>query len=320
MAGEAAAKDPYGGLTLGRYRLRRMLVQGGMASVHLAQLMGPLGVERWVAVKIIHPHLASDRRFVDMFLDEARLSSAIRHPNVCSMLDFGEHEGLLYLVMEYLHGESLWSMLRGAPRTDPLDYPLLARVVADAARGLHAAHGAVAADGHALGIVHRDVSPQNIMVLYDGFTKVVDFGVARARGRLTRTSTGEVKGKFDYMSPEQLTGKHVDARTDVWALGVILWEATVGRRLFRGSGEGETTLNVMRMPIPRPRSLVPNYPAALERAVMSTLVRDRSRRTATAADSRGWPRALHPLDGPKKRSGAGRDLDGLGVRGTKAHS
>ena len=273
------------GSKLGRYRLRYRVAHGGMATVYLAQLEGTHGFERWVAIKVIHPHLAEERRFANMLLDEARVVARIHHPNVCAVLDFGEQGNALYLVMEYLHAESLSSAVRRAwgPGGRGLPLWLSARVVADAARGLHAAHEIMDDDGKNLGVVHRDVSPQNILVLYDGMAKVVDFGIARARGRLTATDAGEVKGKFAYMSPEHLQSEPVDARADVWSLGVLLWEATVGRRLFRGEAHGSTVMNVMQATIPRPSEIIADYPPKLEEAVMGALERDRNRRTPTAA-------------------------------------
>lgn len=260
--------------TVGRYSLRRELASGGMATVYLASLTGPHGFEKVVAVKRIHPHLKKDRRFVEMFLDEARVAALIHHPNVCAVADFGEEDGTPYLVMEYLQGESLSSVLRAARTGGGVPFWLAARIVHDAARGLHAAHELRGPDGHPLGVVHRDVSPQNIFVLYDGITKVVDFGVARARGRLTVTGTNEVKGKLPYMSPEQYDGENVDRRTDVWALGVVLWETTVGRRLFRADNDGATIARVLHKPVPRPSEVRADYPPELEAIVMRCLERD----------------------------------------------
>ncbi len=279
-----AASSGLEGRSLGRYRLRYKLAEGGMAAVYLAQLEGDRGFERWVAIKVVHPQHVEDRRFVDMLFDEARTSARIDHPNVCSVLDYGEQEGLVYLVMEYLEGESLSSVLRrawGSPKGAPRW--LVARILADAARGLHAAHDLVDASGKSYGIVHRDVSPQNLLVLYDGVTKVVDFGIARARGRLVATRAGEVKGKIAYLAPEQLLGGEVDRRCDVWALGVVLWEATLGKRLFRGDSAAQTAHNVVDGAIPLPTREEPGYPPELEAIVMGALRREPPARTATAA-------------------------------------
>ncbi len=267
---------------VGRYVLRAELASGGMAAVYLAELHGPHGFEKTVAVKRIHPHLAKDRRFVEMFLDEARLAARIHHPNVCAIVDFGEEEGAPYLVMEYLAGEPLSAVMKRIRSLDETPFWLPSRIVHDAALGLHAAHRLRGSDGSPVGVVHRDVSPQNVFVLFDGVTKVVDFGVARARGRLTTTRTNEIKGKLGYMSPEQLDQLGVDQRTDVWALGVVLWEATVGRRLFRAENEGATLNLVLHKPIPRPSEHREDYPERLEAIVMRCLERDPSARYATA--------------------------------------
>ena len=255
-----------------------------MARVFLAQFESDGGFSRWVAVKVIHPHLAKDRRFVDMLLDEACVTSQIHHPNVCSILDFGEKEGEPHIVMEYIHGLAFSSIIKFGWPGGKLPFWLSAKIVADAARGLHAAHEQRDGAGKPVGIVHRDVSPQNIMVHYDGVSKILDFGIARARGRIVQTGSYEVKGKFTYMAPEQLEGRPIDRRADIWALSVILWEATVGKHLFRGKNDGQTTLNVISKEIPKPSDLVPGYPPELEKVVMQGLRRDLDERTQTAAD------------------------------------
>ncbi len=271
------------GSHLGRYELRYRVAQGGMAAVYLARLASAHGFTRWVAIKVIHPHLAVQNRFRTMLLDEAKVAARIHHPNVCGVLDFGVQDEVVYLVMEYLHGESLSTLMRRAP-AGILPSWLAARIIGDAARGLHAAHELRDERSALLGVVHRDVSPQNVLVLYEGIAKVVDFGIARARGRLTSTAAGELKGKLAYMSPEQLESRPVDRRTDVWALATVLWESTVGRRLFRAESEGATVVNVLSRPIPRPTELVEGYPAALEKIVMRGLARQPAERYATAAE------------------------------------
>jgi Protein kinase domain len=257
-----------------------------MASVYLARLDSTVGFGKWVALKIIHPNIAADDRFVAMFLDEARLAAQLDHANLCSVFDFGEEDGTYYIAMEYLHGETLGAVARRAWASQgslPLEFCV--RVIADAARGLHAAHEMRDVDGSLAGVVHRDVSPENVFVTYTGTSKIVDFGVARSKlQEHDRTATGELKGKLAYMSPEQLHERDVDRRTDVWALGVVLWEVTVGRRLFRRQTDAQTVFAITRDPITRPSRLREDYPPALEAIVMRALDRDKERRYATALD------------------------------------
>ncbi|MEZ4392483.1 MAG: serine/threonine-protein kinase [Polyangiales bacterium] len=271
---------------LGRYILRYRIAQGGMASVYLARLQSQAGFEKWVAVKTIHPHIATSPKFVSMFMDEARLAARLDHPNLCTVFDFGEQSGTYFIAMEYLHGESLGVVARrswGMGLAMPLEYA--ARVLADAARGLHAAHELRMDSGMAAGVVHRDVSPENIFVTYAGISKIVDFGVARSEVQnADRTATGELKGKVAYMSPEQIREARVDRRTDIWAAGVVLWEVTVGRRLFRRHSDAATVLAVLRDTIPLPSRVREDYPELLEAIVMRALERDPARRFQTTLE------------------------------------
>ncbi|MBX3274594.1 MAG: protein kinase [Sandaracinaceae bacterium] len=272
---------------LGRYRLMYELASGGMGTVYLARAAGPAGFEKLVALKRIHAHLASDARFVSMFLDEAKIAARIQHPNVCSVIDFGEVDGSYYLTMPYILGESLNRVLAAMARRrdDPLarELPAIAaRLVADACEGLHAAHELRDERGNLLEVVHRDVSPQNLMVGYDGVLRVLDFGVASARDRHYQTSTGEVKGKFAYLAPEQIESQPVDRRADVWALGVVLWEAVTGKRLFARESMAATVRAVCDMPIPDVRALRPDAPEGLQAVIERALARDRDARYATA--------------------------------------
>ncbi len=254
-----------------------------MASVYLAQLVSTEGFQKWVAIKTIHPHIARESRFIQMFLNEARLAARLDHPNICQVFDFGEANGTYYIAMEYLHGEPLVSLIRRDHANGGTPTEVAARIVADSARGLHAAHELRTEDGRNAGVVHRDVSPQNLFVLYSGVSKVVDFGVARSSEHLgEKTATGEIKGKLAYMSPEQINGYAVDRRTDIWALGTVLWEATVSRRLFKRQNEAATLRAVAFDDVPRPSVFRKGYPIALEAIVMKALDRDPSQRYQTA--------------------------------------
>ena len=272
---------------LGRYELRYRLAEGGMATVYLAQLAGNQGFHKWIAIKTIHDHIARNEKFIRMFLDEARLTARIDHPNACTVFDFGEADGAFFIAMEYLHGEHLGALAKRAwsEAGEGMDVGLGARIIADVARGLHSAHELTNQEGASAEVVHRDVSPQNIFVLYNGISKIVDFGIAKSTERLDEsTRTGELKGKMSYMSPEQLDGAPLDRRTDIWALGVVLWEMTVGQRLFKRENEARAVVAVLSDPIPRPSARRPEYPPALEAIVMRALERDASKRYATAGD------------------------------------
>jgi len=271
----------------GPYVLCYELASGGMGAVFLAKAEGPRGFEKLVALKRIHPHLARDPRFATMFLDEARIAARIHHPNVCGVHEFGEVDGVYYLTMPYLVGEPLHRVLREAASTTPTlraERPwMVARLVVDACEGLHAAHELRDEAGQLLEVVHRDVSPQNLFVGYDGSARVLDFGVASARHRHYQTSTGEVKGKFAYLAPEQLDGKTADRRVDVWALGVVLWEGLAGRRLFARENMAASVRAVSQDPIP-PLSDFVDLPHEVQRVVDRALSRDRGARYATARE------------------------------------
>jgi serine/threonine-protein kinase len=272
---------------LGRYRILDEVASGGMATLFLAATEGAGGYEKTVALKRIHPHLAKDRRYLEMFLDEARLAARIVHPNVCGVIDFGEYEGEHFLAMDFIAGVPLATLLRMVGRSptlraDPQWLPVVIRILLDAAEGLHAAHELRDPDGKHLEVVHRDVSPQNLLVGFDGITRVLDFGIAAASDRIHHTRTGEVKGKFAYMAPEQVSQQTPDRRIDVWALGVVAWEALTLRRLFRRDGTASTIYAVLEEAIDAPSTSSPRLPSALDEPVMACLDRSRDRRTATA--------------------------------------
>lgn len=279
---------------MGRFTLCQELGAGGMATVYLSKMRLAAGLERLVAVKTIHSHLAREQTFVDMFLDEAKIASHISHPNVCAVYDFGDVGGIYYISMEYLVGEPLIDFVNEivAQRDDDVleAIPFLAaRIIADAAEGLHAAHTLRGADGKPLHVVHRDVSPQNIFVTYEGSVKVVDFGCAKALERVTHTNTGIMKGKVSYAAPEQLQGGEIDHRLDVFALGVCLWEALTLRQLFRRENAILTAKAVLEEPIPRADEEAHWVPKELADICEKALQRDRDDRYN---DARELGRAL----------------------------
>jgi serine/threonine-protein kinase len=270
---------------LGPYRIVDDIGLGGMASVHLGRIDCPGGFKRWVAIKRIHPHLVEDAYYVEMFLDEARVAARISHPNVAKVFELGKDGDVYWLAMEYLHGEPLLEvMFRTQELGTSMPAEIACRIISDAAEGLHAAHELLGENGERLGLVHRDVTPHHLFVTYVGTTKVVDFGIAKFESRMTSTRVGTLKGKLAYMPPEQLYGEPLDRRTDVFALGVVLWELTTGRRLFRMATDRETLAKVEECNVTRPSTLVPGYPIDLEHIVMKALAKDPSQRFETARD------------------------------------
>jgi len=270
---------------LGRYTVFAEIASGGMASVHLGRLLGSAGFTRTVAIKRLHPHLARNPDFVAMFLDEARLVSRIRHPNVVHTLDVVSDEKELLIVMEYIQGETLARITRAAS-TQKMKLPptIASAILVGTLDGLHAAHEATSERGTALGIVHRDVSPQNIIVGRDGVARVLDFGVAKAAGRVHETKDGSVKGKFAYMAPEQLGRSEVDRRSDVFAASIVLWETLTGERLFDGDNLAEIVNAVVNRNVDAPSTRAPEIPADLDAVVLKGLERDPDRRYANAHD------------------------------------
>jgi serine/threonine-protein kinase len=271
------------GRAAGRYVLYDEIASGGMGSVYLGRLEGPAGFSRTVAIKRLHPHLAKDPEFAAMFMDEARVAARIVHPNVVPTLDIVQWEAQLLVVMEYVHGESLarlWLALQAdAGRIPP---HVAVSVAADVLHGLHAAHEAKSAAGEPLSVVHRDVSPQNVIVGCDGLARLLDFGVAKATSSIVSTKDGRIKGKLAYMAPEQLLREPVDRRTDVFSASIVLWEALVGKRLFSGANEGDTVTRVLAAPIDPPSAIVDGLPQALDEIVLRGLARAPGDRFATA--------------------------------------
>jgi eukaryotic-like serine/threonine-protein kinase len=272
-------------MSLGRYLLFDEIAAGGMASVHFGCLSGAAGFSRVVAIKRLHANLAKDPEFVTMFLDEAHLAARIRHPNVVSTLDVVAIGGEVFLVMEYVHSQSLaklWRAMRTAnTRADPR---IVATVMSSVLHGLHAAHEARGERGERLDIVHRDVSPQNILVGIDGLARVFDFGVAKAVGRVQTTREGRIKGKLAYMPPEQLHGAAATRRVDIYAAGVVTWEMLTGERAFGGPHEAAVITAILAEALPQPSKVAAHVPAAFDAVVMRALHRDPARRYATALD------------------------------------
>jgi cell division septation protein DedD len=277
--------DVSAGQRLERYELVGELASGGMATVYLGRLVGVGGFQRFVAIKRLHPHLASEDDFVEMFLDEARLAASIHHPNVVPILEVGTSERGYFLVMEYVEGDTLARLLaRAFTMGQKIPVPILVRMLLDTLAGLHAAHELKDENDEVLGVVHRDVSPQNILVGIDGAARITDFGVARAATRLSSTRAGQLKGKLAYMAPEQAKGIEIDRRADLFSIGTVLWEVLASKRLFKGEGEAETLNRVLFEPIPRLRQAAPEVPSALEMVTMRSLEREADKRYASAAE------------------------------------
>ena len=278
-------RDGPEGVHVGRYLLHDEIASGGMGTVHLGQLHGGAGFSRIVAIKRLNPLLAKEPEFLRMFLDEARLAGRVRHPNVVPASDVVEAGGEVLLVMEYVHGDSLSRLLRLTRERGHRVSPAIASaVLSGVLYGLHAAHEATDERGDPLGIVHRDVSPQNILVGTDGVPRLVDFGVAKATGRLQTTTQGQIKGKLAYMPPEQIQGQVVDRRADIYAAGVVLWETLTGKRLFLGENEGHTLQRVLLGGAAPPSALVADLPPALDDVVLRALAGTPSGRFSTARE------------------------------------
>lgn len=271
------------GHRLGRYEVLVKLATGGMAVVYIGRAQGLAGFERLVALKVLHQNLAHEEEFVRMFLDEARLAARIRHPNVVPTIDISDTPDTgFFIVMDYVEGDHLGALLAGAHKTGaPLPLPITLRIVSDALAGLGAAHDLRSERGELLKLVHRDVSPHNIMVGSDGVARLTDFGVAKAENRLAHTRDGQLKGKLAYMAPEQAMRGSCDSRSDLFAMGVILWEAVTGRRLFRADNPGATLTKLLNDPIVAPSAIDPAL-APLDPVLARALDRNPDGRYQTA--------------------------------------
>ncbi|HTN87430.1 MAG TPA: serine/threonine-protein kinase, partial [Sorangium sp.] len=269
-------------LHAGRYESLRAIASGGMATVYLGRAVGAGGFERLVALKMMHPHIAAEPEFVAMFLDEARLAARVRHPNVVATFDLVEDP--LFLVMEYIEGPSLHLLLRTCARAKrPVPLGIALRIFLDVLAGLHAAHELTGSDGEPLHLVHRDVSPQNVLVGIDGVARITDFGVARAETRLMSTQGNALKGKLAYMAPEQIRAQQVDRRSDVYSAGVVLWEMLTEERLFKADNDGALIAHILQGPPTGPRGVMPSVPAAIDRICLRALSTDPDDRFPTAA-------------------------------------
>ena len=273
--------------TFGRYELLKRLAGGGMGEVYLARQRGIDGFQKLLVIKTLLPHLCEDEEFITMFKDEARVTAQLIHPNICQVFEFEQVSGVFYMAMEYLRGEDLRRLWKACEqRGTPLRVPLICRVIADAAAGLDFAHSLRDNKGEPYNIVHRDISPQNILVTFEGGVKVIDFGVAKAAGRAQHTRTGALKGKYSYMSPEQVAGAEVDGRSDIFALGIVLHELLTGRRLFKADSDVQTLARVRECVVAPPSRLNPQLPAGVDQIVLKALAKNPDDRYATAQEFR----------------------------------
>jgi serine/threonine protein kinase len=305
------AVAPGRGATLGKYQLLAILGRGGMADVFLALSRGPMGFNKLVVVKRLRSALSDDRSFRNMFLDEARLAARLNHPNVVQTHEVGEAEGVYFIAMEYLEGQSLNKIIRElSKRGGKLPAAMCARIVSDALAGLHYAHELKDFDGTPLEIIHRDVSPHNVFVTYDGSVKMVDFGIAKAALSSVQTEVGVLKGKVAYMSPEQAAGEDIDARADVFAMGIVFWELLAQKRLMTGDSAAATLHRLLTSPIPKVTTERPDVPAELEAIIDRALQKDATKRFSTALEMRDALEDFIATGGkPVRQEEIGRELD-----------
>ncbi|HUQ02237.1 MAG TPA: serine/threonine-protein kinase [Kofleriaceae bacterium] len=290
---------------LGRYELIAPLATGGMAELFLGRLRGRGGFEKLVAIKQMKAHLSDDPGFVDMFLDEGRIAARLTHPNICQVYELGDDDGQLYMAMEYVPGIPLSTILAALPRTsDGFDLRVSAGILVQVSEGVHFAHEHKADGGVAAPIVHRDVSPTNLLVTGEGVCKLVDFGIAKVLTEVSHTRTGVLKGKPAYMAPEQIRAEPVDRRSDVFALGVVLWECIAGKRLFQGDSDFLIWQQITQTAVPRLRELRPEVPPGVDEVVQRACAKDPAQRyesaRAFAADLR---RSVASVGGPLEPAG-----------------
>ncbi|HEY1956529.1 MAG TPA: serine/threonine-protein kinase [Polyangiaceae bacterium] len=274
---------------IGRYEIRAKLADGGMANIYVGRLSGPAGFEKLHAIKVIKPEFSSDKDFTNMFLDEARIAAKLSHPSIVQVHELGEdQEGKhkrLFIAMELLFGESLWDVwFTARAKGQKLPVDVVAWIGARIAEGLQHAHD-LASSGVNQNVIHRDINPSNIFVTYDGQPKIIDFGLAKAKNRVTETGLGVIKGKVAYMAPEQTkSSREIDHRIDIFALGVTLWELTVDKRLFKRADNVSTLAAVAECKIPDPTTIVPDYSPALWDILKKALAKDRNQRYASARE------------------------------------
>lgn len=281
------ARDGDTPTALGKYLLGGALAEGGISTVYLARLFGPMGFSRLVAVKRLHPEFCRENDFVAMLVDEARLAGRIHHPNVVGMLDLVQTANDVSLVVEYVHGDSLSRVIRDlSMRGARIPLTIAVAIACDVLSGLHAAHEADNGAGEALGLIHRDVTPHNIMLGADGFARVFDFGIAKAAGRLQTTHKGQIKGKLSYLAPEQLGEGEPSRQTDVYAASVVLWELVTARRLFPTQSGQSVLTQILNPTIPPLLDLVSDVPKALDDAIRRGLAKSPGERFATASAMR----------------------------------
>jgi eukaryotic-like serine/threonine-protein kinase len=269
----------------GKYEIITHLASGGMADIFLCRARGIQGFEKLAIIKRVRQDRALDRKMVDLFLDEARLAASLQHPNIVQVFEFGIVDGSYFLAMEYVHGQDVHALLKRMRETDgAIPLPEVLAIVVGVCQGLHYAHECVGLNGRPLGIVHRDISPSNVLISYDGAVMITDFGIAKATGRSTQTTTGTVRGKLGYMSPEQCRGMALDRRSDIFAIGTLLHELSTGNSLFGGTSDFEVMKAIVEDPVRPPSAQVAGYPAELDHIVMRALARDPADRYATVRE------------------------------------
>ena len=305
--GAVEERPPPSAEQIGRYELLLELASGGMATVYIGRQRGAAGFQRLVAIKRMHPHVGKVPELAASFMDEARIASLIRHPNVVNVHDVHEADGEHLLVMDYVEGASLAAVMRGArKRRERIGRPAALRILVDALSGLHAAHEQTNLDGRPLGVVHRDATPHNILLGVDGSVRLTDFGIAKAAERTVNTATGLAKGKFRYMAPEQARGGALDRRVDVFAMGIVAWEILTGARLFDADSDGQVLLAITEGNYRKPSSEDPSIPPELEAIVMRALEVNPDRRCPTAlafAEAiRMWGQAAGEIASPTEVS------------------